>query len=195
MQLNCSSDVFTAGKWDHKSDLHLQLAVKSYIYISLCPALNLGIKCGLVCVASNRKRRWARALAKRSKSGFYPHTSPPKVKTLSLLYRLYARTLFFSFFVHFSLILLAQLPIFGRLNEQHRRISRAYVLGLDVNFADVLDNMSHFDNEILYDVRNCRCTYLCLACLHLVTYFRVWWYLFQSMDCMVIFHCAAQHHT
>ena len=29
LQFNCSPDVFTAGKWDHKSDLHIQLAVKS----------------------------------------------------------------------------------------------------------------------------------------------------------------------
>ena len=30
MHFNFSQDEFTSGKWDHKSDLHLQLAVKSY---------------------------------------------------------------------------------------------------------------------------------------------------------------------
>ena len=116
-------------------------------------------------------------MAKRSKSGFYPHTSPPKVKTLSLLYRLYARTLFFSFFCALSLILRGQLPIFGRLNEQHKRISRACNLGLGVNFADVPDNMSHFDNEILYDVRNS----MHIPVLSISTFS----YLFQSMMILI----------
>ena len=37
LHFNCSPDVFTSGKWDHKSDLHLPLAVKSYSHSQVGP--------------------------------------------------------------------------------------------------------------------------------------------------------------
>ena len=39
MYSNYSPDVFTSGKLDHKSDLHLQLAVKSYSHSQVGPSL------------------------------------------------------------------------------------------------------------------------------------------------------------
>ena len=41
MHFNCSPDLFTSRKWDHKSDLHLQLAVKSYSNSQVGPGLYL----------------------------------------------------------------------------------------------------------------------------------------------------------
>ena len=42
MQFNCSPDVFIAGQWNQTSHLHIQLAAKSYIYISVANDFFLG---------------------------------------------------------------------------------------------------------------------------------------------------------
>ena len=57
MQFNCSPDVFTSNRWDHKSDLHLQLAVKSYSYSQLGPSKDRVYKMNnCVCFSSHTQR-------------------------------------------------------------------------------------------------------------------------------------------
>ena len=57
MHFNYSPDIFTSGKWDHKSDLHLPLAVKSYPHSQVGPGLYTKFK-GKLCERWRREHKF-----------------------------------------------------------------------------------------------------------------------------------------